>query len=59
VTDAERVYLDNLLTVGRVSLHALGRAIRYESDAEQLRALADEQAAIAADVVRLTLVLGA
>jgi len=58
VTDAERAHLDNLLTIGRASLHALDRTIRY-SDSEDLPALATERQAIAADVDRLTLVLGA
>ena len=59
MTDAERVYLDNLLTVGRVSLHALGRENHNEEHHEQLRTLYDDQSSIATNVVRLTLVLGA
>ncbi len=58
MTDAERAYLDNLLTIGRGSLHALDRTIRYAPGAD-IPALAAERAAIAADVDRLTLVLGA
>jgi len=58
VTDAERSYLDNLLTVGRVSLHALDRAILAADDVTALCALADSRMAIAVDVDRLTWVLG-
>lgn len=59
MTDAERSYLSNLLTVGRATLYALKRAIRYEADPRRLTALADEADAVRADVARLELVLGA
>ncbi len=58
MTDAERAHLNTLLTIGRVSVHALDRAIRTTDDVASLGALADERMAIAADVDRLTLVLG-
>lgn len=58
MTDAERAHLDNLLTIGRVSLHALDRAILAADDVTSLCALAEERMAIGADVDRLALVLG-
>lgn len=57
MTDAQRSYLTNLLTVGRATLYALERAIRYESNPANIAALVAEAEAIVADVHRLELVL--
>ena len=58
MTDAERSYLTNLLTLGRATLYALRRAIRYEADPRNLSALVVETEAVRADVARLELALG-
>jgi hypothetical protein len=58
VTDAQRSYLTNLLRIGRATLHALERAIRYETRPRRLGALAAERDAVRADVARLETVLG-
>ena len=57
MTDAQRSYLTNLLTVGRATLHALERGIRHESNPANIAALVAEAEAIVADVHRLELVL--
>ena len=58
MTDGQRSYLTNLLRVGRATLYALDRAIRYESQPRRLGALAAERDAVRADVARLETVLG-
>ena len=58
MTDVQRSYLTNLLAAGRATMYALERAIRYETSADNLAALADEWQAIRTDVDRLGLVLG-
>jgi hypothetical protein len=58
VTDVQRSYLTNLLVAGRATLYALERAIRHETAAANIAALATECDAIRTDVNRLELVLG-
>lgn len=59
MTDAERTYLSNLLTVGRCSVHALERTIRFTGSPLLADVLDGERAELQADVDRLTAVLGA
>ena len=58
MTDDRLSYLTNLLRVGRATLYALDRAIRYEPSPRRVGALEAERRAVAADVARLELVLG-
>jgi hypothetical protein len=58
VTDDRLSYLTNLLRVGRATLYALDRAIRYEPAPRRRGALEAERGAVAADVDRLEAVLG-
>lgn len=59
MTGAERAYLTNLLTVGRCSVHALDRTIRFTGSPLLADVLEAERAELQADVDRLTAVLGA
>ena len=58
MTDVQRAYLLNLLRLGRATLYALDRSMRYEKRRWRRDALEAEQAAVQADVDRLALVLG-
>ena len=58
MTDDRLSYLTNLLRVGRATLYALDRAMRYESSPRRVRALEAERSAVQADVARLETVLG-
>jgi hypothetical protein len=58
VSDDRLPYLTDLLRVGRATLYALRRAIRYETDPRRINELLDELDAVRADVARLELVLG-
>ena len=58
MTDVQRSYLLNLLRLGRATLYALDRTIRYESRPRRRGPLEAERTAVRADVARLELVLG-
>lgn len=58
MTDDQRSYLINLLRLGRATLHALERTIRYTASPRRLGALAAERDAVRVDVARLETVLG-
>ncbi len=59
VTETQRTELEALLRIGRGTLHALDRSLRFETSPSKRLDLYEGRSLVMADVARLTEALGA